>query len=325
MSVRASARYRVTHRLLWKLRRWRRRYLAGAPPLTFDLQGAAAGARIQQLLSRPGPTLVARFGQNELQALVGWRATQDQRPFLQRARAFVRAELGPWWWDERNALEMERSAGFFPFDDANRERFARRMLQDCAQVDLLGSWLQDERLVADHLAAAARVPLADLEPYLHADPWSEALAGRRVLVIHPFAASIQRQYQKRRLLFSDPRVLPEFELLALPAVQTIGRSDQRFGSWFEALEFMEEEVARLDFDVAIIGAGAYGLPLGAHCKRLGRKAVHLGGATQILFGIRGRRWDAWPAYQALFNEHWTRPLAEETPRTAREVEGGCYW
>ena len=77
--------------------------------------------------------------------------------------------------------------------------------------------------------------------------------------------------------------------------------------------------------MAIIGAGAYGLPLAAHVKRLGKKAVHLGGATQILFGIRGKRWDEMPFFQKLYNEHWVRPLPSEVPKDYQRVEGGCYW
>jgi phytoene dehydrogenase-like protein len=85
------------------------------------------------------------------------------------------------------------------------------------------------------------------------------------------------------------------------------------------------QINALDFDVAIIGAGAYGLPLAAHIKRLGKKAIQLGGATQILFGIRGRRWDRMPFFQGLYNEHWVRPLPEETPLNFQSVEDGCYW
>jgi ketopantoate reductase len=90
---------------------------------------------------------------------------------------------------------------------------------------------------------------------------------------------------------------------------------------------MREEVARIDFDVAIVGAGAYGLPLAAAVKDLGRQAVHLGGATQLLFGIRGRRWEVESPddIAPLFNEHWVRPSAEETPQGSSSVEGGCYW
>jgi glycine/D-amino acid oxidase-like deaminating enzyme len=108
-------------------------------------------------------------------------------------------------------------------------------------------------------------------------------------------------------------------------VQSAGGEVPRFPTWFDALDWMCGEISRTDFDVAIIGAGAYGLPLAAHCKRIGRKAIHLGGASQLMFGIRGRRWDAWEYYQRLANEHWTRALPEETPRNAQIIEGATYW
>jgi hypothetical protein len=88
---------------------------------------------------------------------------------------------------------------------------------------------------------------------------------------------------------------------------------------------MKDEVAAKQFDVAIIGCGAYGFPLAAHVKRLGKQAVHLGGATQILFGIRGNRWDKHPAISSLYNEHWVRPDVTEKPSGAEKVEGACYW
>ena len=67
----------------------------------------------------------------------------------------------------------------------------------------------------------------------------------------------------------------------------------------------------------------------------GGQAVHLGGALQLLFGLRGRRWED-PAYGAdpgapkydyfrLFNDAWMRPERAETVSHASRVEGGCYW
>src|SRR5262249_39981872 len=153
------------------------------------------------------------------------------------------------------------------------------------------------------------------------DPWSTALAGRTVLVIHPFEASVRRQYEKRELLFEDPRILPAFTLKTLKAVQSIGENPSDFETWFDALNWMCDRVREIEFDVALIGAGAYGLPLAAHVNRLGKKAVHLGGATQVMFGIRGKRWDQWPEYQKLYNQHWTRPLPEETPAAIRIYDG----
>lgn len=77
--------------------------------------------------------------------------------------------------------------------------------------------------------------------------------------------------------------------------------------------------------IAIIGCGAYGLPLAAYVKSLGKKAVHLGGATQILFGIKGRRYDKQPFYQSLYNEYFVRPKSEERPQNYLKFVYGDYW
>ena len=44
---------------------------------------------------------------------------------------------------------------------------------------------------------------------------------------------------------------------------------------------------KFDFDVALIGCGAYGFPLAAKLKTAGKQAIHLGGVLQALFGIKG--------------------------------------
>ena len=51
----------------------------------------------------------------------------------------------------------------------------------------------------------------------------------------------------------------------------------------------------------------------------------MGGATQILFGIKGRRWEEIPFFQNLINEYWVRPSIDETPSKANLVEDACYW
>src|SRR5262249_50092160 len=73
------------------------------------------------------------------------------------------------------------------------------------------------------------------------------------------------------------------------------------------------------------GAGAWGLPLIAHARSLGRTGIHLGGATQLLFGIRGAHWDGKAAFQSFFNDAWVRPSPSDRPDKFRDIENGCYW
>ena len=49
----------------------------------------------------------------------------------------------------------------------------------------------------------------------------------------------------------------------------------------------------------------------------------IGGALQLLFGIKGRRWDR--EFSSIYNDAWVRPEENEKPRNANSVEGGCYW
>jgi hypothetical protein len=145
-------------------------------------------------------------------------------------------------------------------------------------------------------------------------------------VVHPFARSIASQYrQRRQSLFTNPEILPEFELDVLAPPQTLAPATGGYADWQEALETLISQALERPFDVALLGCGAYGMPLGAAIKRDGRQAIHLGGSLQLLFGIRGRRWDALPSFQPLFNEAWVRPSAEETPQRAAAVDAGCYW
>jgi hypothetical protein len=68
-----------------------------------------------------------------------------------------------------------------------------------------------------------------------------------------------------------------------------------------------------------------GLPLSAYVKSLGKISIHIGGGTQILFGIRGKRWDDMPEVASLYNEHWVRPAGTERIQYPEKVEEGCYW
>ncbi len=71
--------------------------------------------------------------------------------------------------------------------------------------------------------------------------------------------------------------------------------------------------------------GAWSLPLVAHAKSLGACAIHLGGATQILLGVKGKAWEGNGQITAFYNEAWTRPSSSETPQGISNIENGCYW
>ena len=286
---------------------------------------AHANDLIRQLIDAPEPCMISRLGSTELNCVRNHLGVRSDAP---RSRlAYIQGQRDPWWWEEYNAQKMSQWSGFFPPTREKLAQFSELMLSDIRLVDCLGSWLTNEDCVAKELAQCKQVVLEDVEPFFAERPWTHALAGKKVLVVHPFVQTIEAQYAKRSLIFPDG-LLPEFELKTVPAVQSLGGESSEFTDWFEALDSMKAKIDAQDYDVALIGAGAYGLPLAAHVKRSGKKAIHLGGATQLLFGILGRRWEenyiVWP-YRNLFNKHWVRPMPSETPQAAKNVENACYW
>src|SRR5450759_4395564 len=131
----------------------------------------------------------------------------------------------------------------------------------------MGVWFNngEDHVVQAFCPDAELIPLMSIEPYYHQDPWSRRLCGRKVLVIHPLAESIREQYDNNREgLFDEPNVLPPFDLRLIKAVQSAAGELPAFDTWFDALASMKAAMDATDYDVCIVGAGAYGLPLVAH-------------------------------------------------------------
>ena len=296
-------------------------------PIPPDYVGEAANDAIRDLLERPEPCLVARFGCVELDAILrGYDIARKGSRFVKFAQLFTGA-YGPFWWDNSIKKNMLCTTGVFPADDETLMRFSRQALEDSRQLDMLGSWnareLELKRVYFPHVNG---VSLIDLEPFFMKEPWTQALKGKRVLVVHPFDETIRKQYARRERLFNDSRILPAFELITYRPVQSFLGLKTPYHDWFEALGKMCDDIAKIDFDVALLGCGAYGMSLGAFIKRdMGRKAVHLGGVTQVLFGIKGGRFDASSRYTELYNDLWVRPADSERPLNFRQHEGGAYW
>lgn len=270
-------------------------------------------SQIYTMIMSGQPFMAGRFGANELSAI----------------RIF---DFSVFWKYKIVLKHLCEGAGFFPDSIEEGKAFSKLMIESIPEVNIMGIWMQpfeDYYLKRYSNKNLKMTYLLDLEPWSVKNPWSAALKGRKVLVIHPFTETIQKQYARRELIYPGTDILPEFELKTLKAVQTVaGEQDERFASWFEALNWMYQEALKIDFEIAIIGCGAYGFPLAVKLKQAGKQSIHLAGATQLMFGIKGRRWEengAFAYVQKYFNDAWVYPCENERPRQAKKVEGACYW
>ena len=228
---------------------------------------------------------------------------------------------------DRTRQDIRNLSGVFPTDDDTLNRFCDLYTRCARNADLLALWdVGAEREVIRGCRSTLFTKLRALEPYYHRNPWSSALAGKKVLVVHPFRETILKQYARREELFPGTDILPAFaSLTVIRAVQGLAGQETGYDSWFDALAAMKKQMDAADYEVAIIGAGAYSLPLAAHARDTGHVAIQMSGATQLLFGIRGKRWDDHPVISGLYNDAWVRPAETEGIAHREAVEGGSYW
>lgn len=320
-------------KLIKLLKKLRRRYIErhGLPqpcPLNKEMSPDIISNHIREKLLSPEPCMLSRFGAVEIGCVVNYLGIYHQK---RKIIKYIKGEAFPWWWEEETMYPMRNNAGFFSATPELLKRFSEMMIEDMPLIDILASWRFEEEYFSKELQNAYKIDFEPYNPFWSNVPWTTALENKKVLAVHPFAETIQKQYLRKELIHKDPRVLPTFDLQTIKAIQTIGnQGDDRFETWFDALEFMKSEIDKKDYDICLLGCGAYGFPLAAHIKRSGKKAVHLGGSLQLLFGIRGARWEnnnynSTYNYSKLMNEYWVKPSETETPSKAQQVEEGCYW
>ena len=282
---------------------------------------------IYNTLENDQPCMIARFGSIEQTVVANYISiNKDKHNFFK----LITGESPYWWWDKKLRNELKTNAGFFPNKEHFVEKYCETMIEDTKMLDVLATWYGKEPIIIGGNNTIKLVGLQEAEPWWQTNPWTRYLSHKRVLVIHPFADLIETQYKKRKLLFKNESILPDFELKTIKAVQSINGDCDDFDNWFEALGWMENEMDKTNYDVTLIGCGAYGFCLAAHAKRMGKKAIHMGGVLQLLFGIMGKRWENESYhprfnYTTLFNDYWVKPGDQYKPKTSDNVEGGCYW
>lgn len=172
---------------------------------------------------------------------------------------------------------------------------------------------------------APTIQARSLEPYYEPESWMSALCGKRVLIVHPFYHSIQRQLPRLAALFPNRPWFPSCHVeVVVPPMTYAGNHEGK--DWQEHLSACYTTIQHKEFDIALVAAGGYGMILSDMIyTRLHRSVMYIGGALQLFFGIIGKRWFDQKEILMLMNDEWIRPLKQDQPANHTRVEKGCYW
>lgn len=293
----------------------------------------------------------ARWRQMGVPLLSEAEASQKIKAAIEEKQPFAAGRIGGieirwlhWLLDGGHATmgmdELHTNVGLFPNDPALFREFLEIYGRSLAPLDLLGIWYgkNEARLYREFKMTASITEVSPIllnmeEIAIGIDTsWISALAGKKVIVISSFANLIKERANEAawNLYWNGRLAWPigaEFLALPFPYGQEPSTTET-YGNSVRLLESFKETWASVisAADVVLAGCGGYALPLLAWTKSLGKPSIHLASHVQVLFGIKGGRWDHRDGTLAhLYNNHWVRPSAQERPAIAASIEGGCYW
>ncbi|NOU38258.1 MAG: hypothetical protein HOO89_06060 [Ferruginibacter sp.] len=281
------------------------------------------------------PFMIAKLGESELEVLRNYFAIERNKKKSKFFLFFDYLKYGEKnIWTGFNTIVND--SGFFPKNENLLFKISEIYVNGIKNIDYFGTaqgldgWYNNrgEDFVINKLNPFVNIITVSALDALAYNKitWPSYLKNKKVLVIHPFQKSIESNYENHDKVFPK-EFLPSFNLKTLKSVQSIGFNETGFNDWFEALKDMELKIDNIDFDIALIGCGAYGLPLASFIKNKGKQAIHVGGALQLYFGILGKRWDNHPVIKDIKNKYWIRPDDTEIPISFEIVGNGSksYW
>lgn len=295
--------------------------------------------QIKRALEANQPCVIGKIGTNELLLIYSYHLISQGR-----MKEFPPDVL----------REIEYGAGLYPIDRITIETFIKVYLDSLRSIDIFASWNDrfidfEYALYSSYISNVRNkngiggiVELTALESfYTSKDNWWQTLfAGRCILVISPFTDSIQKQLavDKRQKVwrgkwdgfwpdninFKYIRFEHPWSLLSKTEQEKYNASK----CFSNKLQRFEKEIDNVgEFDIALIGAGCYSLPLCAYIKnKKSRIAFHLGGGLQMMFGVYGARWNTTSGiFKEYVNDAWIRPSGNEIPAGFKYQEGGAYF
>jgi hypothetical protein len=236
---------------------------------------------------------------------------------------------------------LEKNAGIFPGTGNSVEAWISDTIDAIRSSDLLVAGWFDPLVAAekDFLKQLGKrgpfLPLRSLEPYYvpHEYQWSRYMLWRKVAVVSSFAELAVQQAKKAKEIWGDrsDSLLPEAEYIPIQTgyspVLAQGRAGwpEEVTCWQEAMDWVVKRVLESEAEIVLIGCGGLSMPIGRRLKEAGKVCIVMGGAIQILFGIKGNRWKDHSVISRFWNDAWVFPPLERTPGAADQIEGGCYW
>lgn len=169
------------------------------------------------------------------------------------------------------------------------------------------------------------------------NPWTENLAGKKVLVISSHYESIMRQWENIDKVWGNNKnkIVP-FDFVGCirtphhPLIDS--RQNPNCNTWEDTIEYTKSQLDSYDYDVVLTSTSHQSPFYAVHAKEKGKVGIQTGGVLQLFFGVLGNRWTKAPIYQnwaKMYNEHWIYPFKNDEPQEIGKIRhletSFAYW
>ena len=150
------------------------------------------------------------------------------------------------------------------------------------------------------------------------------MENKRILVISSFDELIKQQYDNgnvNKLGLNFPNI-NGLDVVKFPYCFL---NNGPHKNYFETLVSVFKEIKKKEFDIALLGCGAYGHMLTHKIhSELNKDAIYVGGTITNLFGILSSREMKYTDLK--HNEFWITQIPDKCkPSNYKSIEDGCYW
>lgn len=151
----------------------------------------------------------------------------------------------------------------------------------------------------------------------------EHIKNKKVLVISAFSDIIEQQYTSGNVYKLELN-FPEIKNVCTVTTPYCFLNSGPHNNYFETLDFIFDQVKDKDFDIALLGCGAYGHMLTHKIHEMGKDAIYVGGCITNIFGILSSRERKHTDMK--INEYWIAEIpVKYRPPNYKDIEDGCYW
>jgi hypothetical protein len=240
--------------------------------------------------------------------------------------------------DTKMLVSLSNNAGIYNITPDNLLKYAELYIKAIKESNALATFNNTMIVQQEHFINNYKLDVLYsrvLEPFYccleNIKPWTQDLQGKKVLIVNPFVKSFKKQLKEGFQIFKDPdkKLFMDNQDFVFYKSYNTAAGNSIHKDWEETYDIMCKDISKLDFDIALLGCGGYGLPLCNFIyKEMNKSAIYVGGGLQLLFGVMGKRWDDIQMWMDIIKENdskFIRPSINEQLPNKQRIEGGCYW